>query len=271
MTASAAAPGAFHALTFFYSIVHTFIHPHLSRRPTRALVRRPKNETRRAETRRRHLSISRRVAAMPTTMPTPRATRATTPTMTRATTRCARRRRARVRASTTNDADVDVDARATSTMDDDARKLWNDARAVVRDAVGANGDETNDDDVDAMMEKAFGWRGQGYWRNTKVREVPTAADVTARVAFLESIGVTTRASECDLAKIVKKQPEILACDVEQLTAATEHIEKNYFMKRDTRNFVKYVVRVPQALGNNLDCAGEGKACLGECNRCWARC
>jgi len=267
MTASAAAPGAFHALTFFHSIVHTFIHPHLSRRPTRALVRRPKNETRRAETRRRHLSISRRVAAMPTTMPTPRATRATTPTMTRATTRCARRRRARVRASTTND----VDARATSTMDDDARKLWNDARAVVRDAVGANGDETNDDDVDAMMEKAFGWRGQGYWRNTKVREVPTAADVTARVAFLESIGVTTRASECDLAKIVKKQPEILACDVEQLTAATEHIEKNYFMKRDTRNFVKYVVRVPQALGNNLDCAGEGKACLGECNRCWARC
>jgi hypothetical protein len=156
-------------------------------------------------------------------------------------------------------------------MDDDARKLWNDARAVVRDAVGANGDETNDDDVDAMMEKAFGWRGQGYWRNTKVREVPTAADVTARVAFLESIGETTRASECDLAKIVKKQPEILACDVEQLTAATEHIEKNYFMKRDTRNFVKYVVRVPQALGNNLDCAGEGKACLGECNRCWARC
>ena len=267
MTASAAAPGAFHALTFFHSIVHTFIHPHLSRRPTRALVRRPKNETRRAETRRRHLSISRRVAAMPTTMPTPRAPRATTPTMTRATTRCARRRRARVRASTTND----VDARATSTMDDDARKLWNDARAVVRDAVGANGDETNDDDVDAMMEKAFGWRGQGYWRNTKVREVPTAADVTARVAFLESIGVTTRASECDLAKIVKKQPEILACDVEQLTAATEHIEKNYFMKRDTRNFVKYVVRVPQALGNNLDCAGEGKACLGECNRCWARC
>ena len=267
MTASAAAPGAFHALTFFHSIVHTFIHPHLSRRPTRALVRRPKNETRRAETRRRHLSISRRVAAMPTTMPTPRATRATTPTMTRATTRCARSRRARVRASTTND----VDARATSTMDDDARKLWNDARAVVRDAVGANGDETNDDDVDAMMEKAFGWRGQGYWRNTKVREVPTAADVTARVAFLESIGVTTRASECDLAKIVKKQPEILACDVEQLTAATEHIEKNYFMKRDTRNFVKYVVRVPQALGNNLDCAGEGKACLGECNRCWARC
>lgn len=267
MTASAAAPGAFHALTFFHSIVHTFIHPHLSCRPTRALVRRPKNETRRAETRRRHLSISRRVAAMPTTMPTPRAPRATTPTMTRATTRCARRRRARVRASTTNDAD----ARATSTMDDDARKLWNDARAVVRDAVGANGDEMNDDDVDAMMEKAFGWRGQGYWRNTKVREVPTAADVTARVAFLESIGVTTRASECDLAKIVKKQPEILACDVEQLTAATEHIEKNYFMKRDTRNFVKYVVRVPQALGNNLDCAGEGKACLGECNRCWARC
>ena len=47
-----------------------------------------------------------------------------------------------------------------------------------------------------------------------------------------------------------------------------HIEKNYFMKRGTKNFANYILRVPQVLGNNLDCVGD---CAGECNRCWARC
>jgi len=97
--------------------------------------------------------------------------------------------------------------------------------------------------------------------------VPDATALEERIAFLESLGVTRD----DLRQIVEKTPEILGCDVEQLTTATEYAEKNYFMKRNTRNFVKYLVRVPQALGNNLDCAAEGKSCLGECNRCWARC
>ena len=143
----------------------------------------------------------------------------------------------------------------------DAAEAWSRARTIVL-ALGLD-----DASADAAMGRAFGWSTQAYWRNTKVREVPDATALEERIAFLESLGVTRD----DLRQIVEKTPEILGCDVEQLTTATEYAEKNYFMKRNTRNFVKYLVRVPQALGNNLDCAAEGKSCLGECNRCWARC
>ena len=90
--------------------------------------------------------------------------------------------------------------------------------------------------------------------------------IEASLAYLASVGVTRE----NIGAIVSKQPEIFACDVEQLEAATTHIEKNFFMKRNTSGFVKFVVRVPMALGCNVDCAGEGRACEGECNRCWAR-
>ena len=43
------------------------------------------------------------------------------------------------------------------------------------------------------------------------------------------------------------------------------------MKPNTKNFRNYINRVPQVLGNNLDCAAQGLNCAGECNRCWARC
>ena len=155
-------------------------------------------------------------------------------------------------------ADADV---SPASLAGDAAEAWSRARTIVL-ALGLD-----DASADAAMERAFGWSTQAYWRNTKVREVPDATALEERIAFLESLGVTRD----DLRQIVEKTPEILGCDVEQLTTATEYAEKNYFMKRNTRNFVKYLVRVPQALGNNLDCAAEGKSCLGECNRCWARC
>ena len=139
---------------------------------------------------------------------------------------------------------------------------WRAATRIVKDILGDDDDER----ADTVVAKAFGWRSQGYWRNTKVREVPNAERIEASLAYLASIGVTRE----NVGAIVSKQPEIFACDIEQLEAATTHIEKNFFMKRNTSGFVKFVVRVPMSLGCNVDCAGEGRACEGECNRCWAR-
>lgn len=121
--------------------------------------------------------------------------------------------------------------------------------------------------AEKAMGRAFGWTTQAYWRNTKVEEVPKMDEMEARIEYLNSIGLTTE----KLCKVVNKCPEILGCELAQLQGATEHIEKNFFMKRNTNNFSNYLVRVPQALGNNIDCAAEGVNCLGECNRCWARC
>lgn len=53
-----------------------------------------------------------------------------------------------------------------------------------------------------------------------------------------------------------------------MVMSSTHPGSSYFMKRNTKNFANYVMRVPQVLGNNLDCVGD---CAGECNRCWARC
>ena len=152
--------------------------------------------------------------------------------------------------------------RPTAETDAALAKEWDSCAAYLRDALSLTEDE-----AEATLSRAHGWRGQAYWRNSKVREAPSRAALEERVAFLASIGVDA----ADVGTIARKQPEILGCDVAQLTSAVEHVEKNFFMKRNTKNFKGYLLRVPQALGNNLDCAAEGKACLGECNRCWARC
>ena len=34
-----------------------------------------------------------------------------------------------------------------------------------------------DEETDKILRKAFGWAGQGYWRKSKVREVPTEDQV----------------------------------------------------------------------------------------------
>ena len=90
-----------------------------------------------------------------------------------------------------------------------------------------------------------------------------------RIAYLLEIGI----EQADLAeKVLGKVPEVLGCDVEtRLKVNVAHIQKTCFMKPNTKNFRNYINRVPQVLGNNLDCAAQGLNCAGECNRCWARC
>lgn len=171
------------------------------------------------------------------------------------------RRRAQTRAESGENGAATT-TRPTAETDAALAKEWDSCAAYLRDALSLTEDE-----AEATLSRAHGWRGQAYWRNTKVREAPSRAALEERVAFLASIGVDA----ADVGTIARKQPEILGCDVAQLTSAVEHVEKNFFMKRNTKNFKGYLLRVPQALGNNLDCAAEGKACLGECNRCWARC
>lgn len=101
-----------------------------------------------------------------------------------------------------------------------------------------------------------------------MEEVPNVEDVEARIAYLVEIGIPEdQIGE----KILSKVSEVLGCDMELLTSNVAHIEKNYFMKRKTKNFANYIMRVPQALGNNVDCVSDGGNCAGECNRCWARC
>mmetsp|Transcript_23836 Transcript_23836/g.58459 ORF Transcript_23836/g.58459 Transcript_23836/m.58459 type:complete len:219 (+) Transcript_23836:228-884(+) len=123
----------------------------------------------------------------------------------------------------------------------------------------------DDPGAEKVLVRAYGWGAQNYWRNEKAEEVPDVDEVEARIDYLKAIGIP----EENIQKMLTKVPEVLGCDVAtRLELNVAHIEKNYFMTRNTTGFVNYVLRVPQVLGNNLDCVGD---CAGECNRCWARC
>jgi hypothetical protein len=121
----------------------------------------------------------------------------------------------------------------------------------------------DDEQADLLMQKGFGWLKQDYWRNEKTREIPNYDEIEKRLQYIETLGV----SRDRIDTIIEKIPEILAMDLEVMSSAVDHIEKNFFMKRGTPAFAKYVCRVPQALGNTVDCEG---TCVGDCNRCWVR-
>jgi hypothetical protein len=143
-------------------------------------------------------------------------------------------------------------------LTDDESIKWASAKALVMEL------GFDDDEADKLMQKGFGWGKQDYWRNEKVREIPDMDEIEKRIQFIESLGVAR--DKIDV--IVGKLPEILAMDIEGvMKPAVEHVEKNFFMKRGTPAFAKYVIRVPQALGNTIDCEG---TCVGDCNRCWVR-
>ena len=157
------------------------------------------------------------------------------------------------RALSTRAAAVDV----ASKLSADEVAQWESVKSLVSE-LGM--DEAQ---ADTCMVRAFGWGAQSYWRESKVEEIPTFEDVEARLDFLVEIGVP----EDKLKDLLAKVPEIIGCDLALLRENVEYVEKNYFMKRKTRNFANYLLRTPQALGNNVDCAG---TCVGECNRCWVR-
>ena len=143
-------------------------------------------------------------------------------------------------------------------LTDDESIKWASTKAVVMEL------GFDDDEADRVMQKGFGWAKQDYWRNEKVNEIPDMDEIEKRIQFIESLGVAR--DKIDV--IVNKFPEILAMDIDGvMKPAVEHIEKNFFMKRGTTAFAKYVIRVPQALGNTIDCEG---TCVGDCNRCWVR-
>ena len=123
----------------------------------------------------------------------------------------------------------------------------------------------DDEKAEEKMQQAFGWIGQNYWRNEKVREIPKVDDIEANFQFLESEIGLSRDQNLDV--VIENMPELLAMNMNVMKEAVQHIEKNFFMKRGSKALAKYILRVPQALGNTIDCEG---TCAGECNRCWVR-
>lgn len=46
----------------------------------------------------------------------------------------------------------------------------------------------SEEDANALLERAFGWRMQSFWRGLKKEEVPKAEAVAATLNFLRQLG-----------------------------------------------------------------------------------
>lgn len=120
----------------------------------------------------------------------------------------------------------------------------------------------SDDEANALLERAFGWRTQTFWRGLKKEEVPKADSVAATLNFLRDLGMKDE----DIQAAFKKFPEGLASDVEgRLKPNMQTLQKDYFIPE--KKLLAAIKRQPKALGFSYDCEG---SCEGECHRCWVR-
>lgn len=123
------------------------------------------------------------------------------------------------------------------------------------------------EDGNKVLNKAFGFGNQGYWRGENVDVVPTLDKVEENLDFLyKEIGLEQE----EVAKVLKKFPEVLGQKLdERLRANVKRLAEAWKIEGDTLKST--CMRRPEILGYNIDCVTVGDGgCLGECNRCWAR-
>lgn len=116
--------------------------------------------------------------------------------------------------------------------------------------------------ADTAIIKAFGWGGQQYWRQEKVQEVPSAAQVLGVLQVLEEFSIV---STEDKATIIGKFPELLGLPLDLIRSNFEKLQKQYFLKGPS--LVAAVKRKPRVLGSIVDCQG---SCEGFCTRCFVQ-
>ncbi|KAI3429720.1 hypothetical protein D9Q98_010036 [Chlorella vulgaris] len=118
------------------------------------------------------------------------------------------------------------------------------------------------DAADAALLKAFGWKGQGFWRQERVKQVPCQEQVTAVLDYLASLGIS---DAHDLGPLLTAFPEALGLHVQLMEENVSVLREKWYMKGNV--LLNSIKRKPRALGNNIDCEG---TCAGLCTRCWAQ-
>ncbi|KAL4421621.1 hypothetical protein ABPG75_010912 [Micractinium tetrahymenae] len=139
----------------------------------------------------------------------------------------------------------------------EAHQQWAQCLALLQERCGLEGEAAN-----AALLKAFGWKGQGFWRQERVKETPNPAQVTSALDFLAGLGL---AEAADLQKLVQVFPEALGLRVEVMADNVQVLKDKWSMKGTV--LLNAVKRKPRVLGNCIDCEGN---CAGLCTRCWAQ-
>lgn len=142
-------------------------------------------------------------------------------------------------------------------LNEEDKKMWESCRQALSAYVSPNEEE-----VDKILGKAFGHVHSPYWGEDRKKEVPKFEVVSEVLSYLKDLGLTND----DLAKLLKKFPEVLGCSLEnEMKANVQILEKVWGIKGKT--LTKLLLRNPKVLGYNIDCKGD---CMAQCTRCWVR-
>ncbi|KAL6956203.1 hypothetical protein U1Q18_041916 [Sarracenia purpurea var. burkii] len=113
-----------------------------------------------------------------------------------------------------------------------------------------------------ILGNAFGQIHSPYWGEEREKVVPTYELVNEILYYLRSLSL----SDADLAKLLKKFPEVLGRSLKHELSTNVHVlEKEWGIKgKSLRNLL---LRNLKVLGYNVDCKGD---CMAQCTRCWVR-
>lgn len=140
-------------------------------------------------------------------------------------------------------------------LEDEEKKAWEECKQTLSTL------SFSDKVADVMLRKAFGLIHSPYWGEEKKKEVPRNEMVNEVLEYLKGLGL----SDDDLHKLLKKFPEVLGCDLDEVKTNVTTLEREWGIKGKTlRNLL---LRNPKVLGYNVDCKGD---CMAQCTRCWVR-
>jgi len=143
-----------------------------------------------------------------------------------------------------------------SDLPEETATAWNECATCLRN-LGIDAEVT-----ERSIIKAFGWGSQAYWRQEKVQQIPTLAQVLEVLSFLDELGIE---ADSDRAALITKFPEVLGLDIQLMRDNVEKLQKAYFLKGNPLKAA--ILRKPRVLGSVVDCQG---SCEGFCTRCFAQ-
>ena len=117
--------------------------------------------------------------------------------------------------------------------------------------------------ADKVIERAFGWGSQKFWRGDVKNEAPSEEKVEASISFLkENIGL----NEKEIGSLIKDFPEVLRLSLARMNSNVEYIQQTYPNIKG-QLLINTVKDTPRVLGFDFDCEGD---CQSECARCWVQ-
>lgn len=123
--------------------------------------------------------------------------------------------------------------------------------------------ELSESDVDKLVQRAFGWGTQKFWRGRMKKQPASIDTTTAAITFLQDVvGI----DDIAIARLIPKFPELVGLSTTRMRENVNHIQRLYPHIKG-KLLANSIINNPAVLGYDFDCEGD---CQSECARCWVQ-